>query len=98
LSADLYIGAGGTITWERFACGLPGIVYSIAQNQVKMARDLASQGYQPYAGSIDTYSWSSLEQIITGIKEVRTRWDISKKMRALVDGHGTSRIIKAWGL
>ncbi len=98
LSADLYIGAGGTITWERFACGLPGIVYSIAQNQVKMALDLASQGYQPYAGPIDSYNWAALEQIIAGIKEVQTRWDISKKMRAIVDGHGTSRIIKAWGL
>ncbi len=98
LSADLYIGAGGTITWERFAAGLPGLVYSIAQNQIRMAEDLERYGYQQYAGPVDNYDWRDLETLLGRLTNHETRWALSKKISALVDGHGVDRIIQAWGL
>jgi UDP-2,4-diacetamido-2,4,6-trideoxy-beta-L-altropyranose hydrolase len=98
LWADLYIGAGGTTTWERFACGLPGIVYSVATNQIKMAQDLETAGFQPYAGSAADYKWENLKSKLEQFKDAHVRWDTSKRLRALVDGHGASRVIDGWGL
>lgn len=45
LRADLAIGAGGTTTWERIACGLPAIAVPIAHNQVQLVRDSAREGW-----------------------------------------------------
>lgn len=98
LWADFYIGAGGTTTWERFACGLPGIVYSIATNQIKMAQDLDLAGLQPYGGAIDAYNWEGLKSKLEQFADPSLRWEASQRMRALVDGHGADRVIDAWGL
>ena len=98
LWADLYIGAGGTTTWERFACGLPGIVYSVATNQIKMAQDLETACFQPYAGSAADYKWENLKNKLEQFKDAAVRWDTSKRLRALVDGRGVSRVIDGWGL
>lgn len=96
--ADLYVGAGGTITWERFACGLPGIVYSIAENQVQMARDLEAGGFQDYAGDISKYSESSLLTQISAILETNRLGMLANKIRGEVDGHGAKRVIEGWNL
>ena len=89
-AADFYVGAGGTITWERFAVGLPGLVYSIAENQVAMAHDLDLAGFQKYLGNMDDYSADVLLQEIDQAKD-RLRSE-SIKIRRLVDGCGVSRV------
>jgi len=43
-AADLFIGAGGTMTWERACLGLPGITIAIADNQLALSRRLAEAG------------------------------------------------------
>ncbi|MBY0407283.1 MAG: UDP-2,4-diacetamido-2,4,6-trideoxy-beta-L-altropyranose hydrolase, partial [Rickettsiales bacterium] len=48
--AKLAVGAGGGMTWERCAIGLPSVVVSIADNQVGMSEALAAQGAISYAG------------------------------------------------
>lgn len=53
-----YFGSGGTITWERLHVGLPGVVISVADNQVKISRDLARAGYQEYFGSTGQFEYS----------------------------------------
>jgi UDP-2,4-diacetamido-2,4,6-trideoxy-beta-L-altropyranose hydrolase len=96
--ADLYIGAGGSITWERFACGLVGIVYSIAKNQEQAAIDLEAAGIQIYAGPIQKFD---PERLIALVNDELTNTDLAKKsaaMRQLVDGHGAERIVKEWQL
>ena len=97
-AADIYIGAGGTITWERFACGLPGIVYSVAENQVEMARDLESAGMQTYAGNINHYNWIDLARHLEPLSDAVNRWLLSQRLRAEVDGKGVERVIEEWGL
>ncbi len=42
--ADLFVGAGGSMTWERAALALPGITLSIASNQVMLCAALAERG------------------------------------------------------
>ncbi len=98
MRADIYIGAGGTTTWERFACGLPGIVYSIAENQIKMAQDLAAAGFQQYAGPIAQYQWENLSQHLHKANNKDKLWFLAQKMRAEVDGRGADRVIKAWDI
>ncbi|MEI6399350.1 MAG: UDP-2,4-diacetamido-2,4,6-trideoxy-beta-L-altropyranose hydrolase, partial [Pseudomonadota bacterium] len=92
------IGAGGTITWERFACGLPGVVYSVAENQVEMARDLESAGMQTYAGNINDYNWIDLARHLEPLSDAENRWLLSQRLRAEVDGKGVERVIEEWGL
>ncbi len=98
LEADIYIGAGGTITWERFACGLPGIVYSIAENQIRMSEDLDRAKFQIYGGKIDDFSAEKLLEHISKMQDPDLRWQQSQAMRSLVDGNGVDRVINDWGL
>ena len=51
--ADIAIGAGGTMMWERCCLGLPTIIITIADNQVKMSEHLHSIGAAYYLGSLD---------------------------------------------
>ena len=97
LWADLYVGAGGSITWERFACGLGGIVFSIAENQVQMSRDLDLAGLQTYAGSITEFNPDHLAETVNRYFTSRDRVNLSFTLRQLVDGLGSDRIIREWG-
>lgn len=50
---DFYLGSGGTVTWERLYLGLPGVVVSVADNQVFASQALAEQEYQTYLGQAE---------------------------------------------
>jgi UDP-2,4-diacetamido-2,4,6-trideoxy-beta-L-altropyranose hydrolase len=45
LAADLAIGAGGSSTWERCACGLPTVAISLADNQREVILEGARAGF-----------------------------------------------------
>lgn len=45
LAADLAIGAGGSSTWERCACGLPTVTICLADNQREVVREGAAAGF-----------------------------------------------------
>jgi len=45
LAADIAIGAGGSSTWERCACGLPTIALCLADNQREVIREGAAAGF-----------------------------------------------------
>ena len=48
--ASVFVGAGGSTTWERAIIGLPSIVVSIADNQEEISRDLNEAGIIKYLG------------------------------------------------
>lgn len=48
--SDIAIGAGGATTGERIFLGLPSIVFSLADNQVEVARYLDENEYITYLG------------------------------------------------
>ena len=50
MQADLAIGAGGTVTWERCFLGLPALVIAIAENQVELTVNCASKGILVFLG------------------------------------------------
>jgi UDP-2,4-diacetamido-2,4,6-trideoxy-beta-L-altropyranose hydrolase len=64
LNADLFIGSGGSVTWERIFLGLPSVVFSVADNQVKIAEYLGQLGYIDYLGKIENLDSSELLKVL----------------------------------
>lgn len=50
LRSRLFFGSGGTISWERIVCGVPGVIVSVAANQEPQSKGLARKGCQVYLG------------------------------------------------
>ena len=98
MDSDLFVGACGSTTWERLACGVPGVVYSLAENQVRLARDLHEMQLHRYLGPIESFSRSALLKEVEFYSDANLRSLIRSRSSNLVDGHGTSRVIAALGL
>lgn len=62
LKSDLYLGAGGSVSWERVSTGLPGVVLSVADNQIEMSEQLHNKGVQVYLGMLSDVSLETIEQ------------------------------------
>ncbi len=90
---DLFIGAGGTTTWERMALGLPGIVVSIADNHRELSRQLAEHGCQLYLGPSETLSPESVAAAVATLRHCpETLRFMGRRGMSLVDGLGTERV------
>lgn len=63
--ADFSIGACGATTGERIFLGLPSIVFSVAQNQVEVSKNLHNLGYVYYLDDSSYLNGKSLEQAIS---------------------------------
>jgi UDP-2,4-diacetamido-2,4,6-trideoxy-beta-L-altropyranose hydrolase len=96
IRADLAIGAGGVMSWERCCLGLPTIAMDIAANQVGALRALAAAGAIDYPGSVEDVSQERLARSLDAMMSdpARTR-AIGERALALVDGEGTDRVRKA---
>ncbi|MEL6618258.1 MAG: UDP-2,4-diacetamido-2,4,6-trideoxy-beta-L-altropyranose hydrolase [Pseudomonadota bacterium] len=87
--ADLAIGAGGTMLWERCCLGLPTVAMCLADNQrngLSAAR---------HAGAIDLLprDWqTALPAALNRLAQPNARRDMSDSARQLVDGLGCKRI------
>lgn len=92
-NADLAIGTGGGVMWERACMGLPSIVMSVADNQCQGSEAFAKNGGILYLGrsvNVDVAVLrSSIEVVLASpylahrMKEVGT---------STVDGNGTERV------
>lgn len=88
LACSWYLGAGGSITWERMCLGLSGFVVPVADNQMAFSRDLADAGYQ--------YTVSLLElkeALFQEIPIIRVA-EMGQASQKLVDGMGVDRVIQ----
>lgn len=91
--ADLFVGAGGTVTWERAALGVPAVIVAAAANQNPFSEDLAKDGMQTYLGPAATLSDASLSLAIRRLlTDVGMRGRFAAATRALVDGSGARRV------
>tara|TARA_B110000438_G_scaffold280775_1_gene306335 strand:+ start:2096 stop:3130 length:1035 start_codon:yes stop_codon:yes gene_type:complete len=89
--SDLFIGAGGTTTWERFYLGLPSITTIISDNQTESIEFLSKMGHVINLGFGKDVTSEKYLQTLQNL-ENNFLSDISKKNRSLVDGNGTDRI------
>lgn len=93
---DLFIGAGGTTTWERFALGLPGLVVSIADNHVEISEDLHTAGYHHYLGKSHELTPNDIHDAVSHlIQNPDALTSFIEKGMHLVDAQGTQRVVEA---
>lgn len=92
-NADIAIGAGGAITWERCFLGVPSIAVTVAENQEELARSVASVGAQLLIGDQNSISADDITCSINLLLKSRDlRKHIRKQAMELVDGKGLDRV------
>ena len=91
--ADLAIGAGGIITWERCCLGLPSIVSIVSKNQEDAVNAVSKKGCLINLGRAERLI---SEDYLNAIKKLDSRKLIrmQKKCMELIDGRGTERVAK----
>ncbi len=98
---DIAITAGGTTTYELCASGIPSIIYTLADNQLGVAREMSRLGVIPWAGDIRSNRQGCLQMIKIYVEKFREslkiRQNVSTKMQRLVDGSGCMRFVDSLG-
>jgi len=90
--ADLCIGSGGTVTWERCCLGLPTMAFSVAENQDLLLKDGAKAGLV-YVPDVETNSSDDIELHLKALlKNTHLREHISQAGLKTVDGRGALRL------
>lgn len=91
---DLFIGAGGSTSWERFALGIPSIAICVADNQKNICETLAAKKYIYYMGSskeVTPEKWKNLfEKELINIEHFK---EMANRGLKLVDCLGTQKIV-----
>jgi UDP-2,4-diacetamido-2,4,6-trideoxy-beta-L-altropyranose hydrolase len=94
-TADLFIGSGGSSSWERCCLGLPAIVIACADNQIQVSSSLATYGAQLYMGPASTLDLASLAHVIEALSCLpELRMHLSYRGMGLVDGLGVDRVFR----
>jgi len=90
--ADLCIGSGGTVTWERCCLGLPAMAFSVAENQQLLLQDSAKAGLV-YVADVETPSSDEIEFHLKALlQNSHLREHISQIGLNTVDGKGVLRL------
>ena len=92
---DIAITAGGSTIYELCACGIPSIMYTIADNQWGIAYAFSGNGIIPWVGDVRGELDVCLDKIQYEIRRLDDpdRWEQrSRSMQSLVDGNGAMRI------
>jgi UDP-2,4-diacetamido-2,4,6-trideoxy-beta-L-altropyranose hydrolase len=92
--ADMFLGAGGSMTWERAAVGLPGLTVAVAPNQVGLCEDLERVAAGIHLGGPGTES-----EVIADVLQVIARHPkllsaMGERLAAFADGRGTARVVR----
>ncbi len=91
--ADLAIGAGGVMSWERCCLGLPTVAVDIAANQVGALTALAATGALVHLGAAASVSEAAMAHALGSMLGNAERLQrMSEAALALVDGEGTERV------
>lgn len=92
LQCDLFIGAGGSTTWERMCLGRPSLVVSLAENQDLGAQALSGNGYQTLLkmNHLTINDWK--KALFELIQAPEVLMNLSRKADLLVDGLGCKRV------
>ncbi len=91
LAADIAIGAGGSSTWERCACGLPTVAICLADNQRDLILEGARAGFLwgidhiPSVGEL-----ANVLQAITGAPGLVHH--LSRQSLQMTDARGAARV------
>jgi UDP-2,4-diacetamido-2,4,6-trideoxy-beta-L-altropyranose hydrolase len=91
--ADVFVGAGGSMTWERACLGLPGVTLPIADNQQPLCRRLADAGEGIDLGAFGPVSLDGLLPAVQGLLQDATRRQhMGQALARRCDGLGADRV------
>jgi len=94
--ADLALGAGGVMLWERLCLGVPSLVISVAQNQWPQIDTMAAAGAIRFVGDHAEVTSETIAQAVTALAaDEPARHALARTGRKLVDGRGALRLA-AW--
>jgi spore coat polysaccharide biosynthesis predicted glycosyltransferase SpsG len=98
LMCDAAVTAAGTTVYELCACGLPSVIYTLADNQYNIAQELDKRGLIPWCGDIRENMNTCVDNIIDYLEKLLWNDNMLKKSSALlqnlIDGYGAERIAK----
>jgi UDP-2,4-diacetamido-2,4,6-trideoxy-beta-L-altropyranose hydrolase len=91
--ADLAIGAGGSMAWERCVLGLPTIMLTIADNQRDIVRELVGRGAAVLAGPGDEVSAPTIGAMVEELTgDPGRRAAMARTAARICDGRGAKRV------
>ncbi len=92
---DIYFGASGSITWERFCLKLGGFTVTVADNQIDLARSLASQSLTWNLGPSNQIDFSNIEQKFKHVesKQLEEYNQQIKSIALLMQSHNLKKVI-----
>jgi spore coat polysaccharide biosynthesis predicted glycosyltransferase SpsG len=94
--ADLALGAGGVMLWERLCLGLPSLVISAAANQRPQIDAMAAADAIRFIGEHSDITPEAIAQAVTALAaDEPARHALAGTGRKLVDGRGALRLA-AW--
>lgn len=89
------IGASGSTNWERCFLGVPGVIVSIADNQVSIAKRFSESKAVEYLGDGNTTTAKDWENVLSAIKNKTIDLStMAKKATEIIDGLGGQRIVE----
>lgn len=92
--ADVAISSGGTTVWELAFMGLPAIIGQIGPAEEKLVSGLARQDLFTRLGWFRDVTPGQIAASLIGLlRDAKSRSDMSRKGRTLIDGRGTERVI-----
>jgi UDP-2,4-diacetamido-2,4,6-trideoxy-beta-L-altropyranose hydrolase len=91
--ARLYVGAGGTTSWERCCLALPGVVVSTAPNQEPACRALDDAGSHVYLGDARGVAPEAMAATAMSVL-ASAGWSsrLAERSSSIVDGLGARRV------
>lgn len=96
-ACDIAITAGGVTTYELCASGIPSIMYTLADNQLDIARSVSELGLIPWAGDVRQDMQGCIKMTLNYVEQLDKNVNflhlISKQMQKLVDGNGRERLV-----
>ncbi|NNF51523.1 MAG: UDP-2,4-diacetamido-2,4,6-trideoxy-beta-L-altropyranose hydrolase [Gammaproteobacteria bacterium] len=93
-AADIAIGAGGVMVWERCALGLPTLAWPIADNQVELLNAAAQAGVLQLCDSERIGEPSYLSSLVLALHgDTLRRRAMSGAARSTCDGKGAERVV-----
>lgn len=91
--SDLAIGAAGSTVWERACLGLPSVIYTIADNQNDIARNIHSAGVAFHAGHMSQIG-DTLVAAVNNIVSGNNMHTMTVTSSRIVDGQGVCRVAR----
>lgn len=85
-ATDVCVTAGGSTCWELAYSGVPFLTVQVAENQRHMCHWLDEHGYAPRFAS---------ETLAGLLRDPARLWQLSRRLRLLVDGKGAIRVLEA---